>query len=58
MERVADEVAQAPADPDGSSPVSGAEARAPDVHHEATFSPDPEHRTDRYRLVTPFLLRL
>lgn len=57
MERVAQSTAQAPQDRT-DSPLPHGEAAHRDHEAEATFSPDPQQRTDRYRLVTPYLLRL
>jgi hypothetical protein len=57
MERVADDATQsvaAPARPE----LPEAPATCRDDATDATFSPDPDRRSDRYRLVTPYLLRL
>ncbi|HLU37802.1 MAG TPA: hypothetical protein VK081_00350 [Planctomycetota bacterium] len=58
MERVADDAgrSRAPAQP-AQEPQTSAVGNAADGS-ETTFSPDPQRRTDRYRLVTPYLLRL
>ena len=57
MERVADDVAQSTA-----APTRSANQPAPttscDERIDRTYSPDPDRRCDRYRLVTPYLLRL
>lgn len=40
-------------------PDAAATPAAPvEAESAATYSPDPMRRTDRYRLVTPYLLRL
>lgn len=56
MERIEDDVARLPAGPVGVTSETAAEHR--DNATPGTFSPDPQQRTDRYRLVTPYLLRL
>ena len=58
MERVANDAAPAPPGSRAAAPDRQPEAAPHDQHGQPTFSPDPEQRTDRYRLVTPYLLRL
>jgi hypothetical protein len=58
MERVADETARVPGGPAGVAPEAQPAAQHQSDGAHSTFSPDPQQRTDRYRLVTPYLLRL
>lgn len=58
MERVADATARVPADPPGVTPVAQPTTTPREEGAHVAYSPDPQQRTDRYRLVTPYLLRL
>lgn len=57
MDRMVDEVEQHPTTPTRQAPTSTSCAPC-EGGREVGFSPDPHRSTDRYRLVTPYLLRL
>ena len=57
MDRVADDAPhKVPASTRSTTPATPPNCRADNT--EPTYSPDPDRRSDRYRLVTPYLLRL
>ena len=58
-EQVMERAIESPPRPELLRPNAAATPAAPaEAETAATFSPDPMRRTDRYRLVTPYLLRL
>ncbi|MEZ5964447.1 MAG: hypothetical protein R3F56_11425 [Planctomycetota bacterium] len=58
MERVAENTAPASEDSSTVAPSPHSQSAPRGDASDTAFSPDPQLRTDRYRLVTPYLLRL